>query len=89
MIELLYSLQGANFRDLKGIIIKEDGMTVDVVREPRELLKSGKPLVCAHSSHIREALRVFLLLIFLLPWNHFFMLICGIWILLCRCQTML
>lgn len=38
--------QGANFRDLKGIIIKADGVTVDVVREPRELLKSGKPLVC-------------------------------------------
>lgn len=37
--------KGANFRDLKGIIIKEDGITVDVVREPRELLKSGKPLV--------------------------------------------
>lgn len=64
MIELLYQLQGANFRDLKGIIIKEDGITVDVVREPRELLKSGKPLVCVHSSHIREALRVLFLLIF-------------------------
>lgn len=37
--------KGANFRDLKGIIIKEDGITVDVVREPRELLPSGKPLV--------------------------------------------
>lgn len=37
--------KGANFRDLKGIIIKADGVTVDVVREPRELLKSGKPLV--------------------------------------------
>jgi len=39
--------QGANFRDLKGIIIKEDGVTVDVIKEPRELLPSGKPLVCA------------------------------------------
>jgi hypothetical protein len=37
-------LQGANFRNLKGIIIKEDG-TVDVEREPREYLASGKPLV--------------------------------------------
>lgn len=88
MIERLYSLQGANFRDLKGIIIKEDGITVDVVREPRELLKSGKPLVSVHSSHIREALRVLFLLIFLLPWSHFFVLT-GMWILLCRCQTML
>lgn len=37
--------KGANFRDLKGIIIKEDGVTVDVIKEPRELLPSGKPLV--------------------------------------------
>ncbi|KAH9559794.1 hypothetical protein CY35_06G074300 [Sphagnum magellanicum] len=36
--------KGANFRNLKGIIIKEDG-TVDVEREPREYLASGKPLV--------------------------------------------
>jgi DNA (cytosine-5)-methyltransferase 1 len=37
--------KGANFRSLKGIIIKEDGITVDIVREPREYLSSGKPLV--------------------------------------------
>ncbi|KAG0575322.1 hypothetical protein KC19_VG336600 [Ceratodon purpureus] len=37
--------KGANFRDLKGILIKADGITVDVVRQPRELLPSGKPLV--------------------------------------------
>lgn len=39
-------LQGANFRDLKGIVIKEDGITVDVIKENRELVPSGKPLVC-------------------------------------------
>jgi len=44
-VVLHFYLQGANFRSLKGIIIKEDGITVDIVREPREYLSSGKPLV--------------------------------------------
>lgn len=38
--------QGVNFRDLKGIIIKVDGVIVDVVRELCEFLKLGKFLVC-------------------------------------------
>ncbi|OAE30813.1 hypothetical protein AXG93_857s1160 [Marchantia polymorpha subsp. ruderalis] len=36
--------KGANFRDLKGIIVLSDG-TVDVERKKRVLLPSGKPLV--------------------------------------------
>ena len=75
---------------MKGIIIKEDGITVDVVREPRELLKSGKPLVCVHSSHIREALPVLFLLILVVALESFLSAdLCRIWILICRCQTML
>lgn len=89
MNKLLYSMQGANFRDLKGIIIKEDGLTVDVVREPRELLKSGKPLVCVILISSGKPFVCYFYRFFGVAWNHFLLLMDGIWIVLCRCQTML